>query len=84
MSFVKGKLTVKGTAFDRNLGGRDFDEVLVEKFITEFNAKYKFDLNSSAKAKFRLRTACEKVKKVCVCASLWLKLYLLLTLFPLD
>ena len=65
VSLVKGKLLVKGTAYDRNLGGRDFDEALVEKFVKEFNAKYKFDLNASAKAKFRLRTAVEKVKKVC-------------------
>ncbi|KAJ3293699.1 adenyl-nucleotide exchange factor sse1 [Borealophlyctis nickersoniae] len=63
VSFVKGKLIVKGTAFDRNFGGRDFDEVLAQRFIQEFNAKYKMDIASSAKATFRLRQACERVKK---------------------
>ncbi|KAJ3155150.1 adenyl-nucleotide exchange factor sse1 [Geranomyces variabilis] len=64
VSFVKGKLVVKGTAYDRNLGGRDFDEVLVQHFAKEFTAKYKIDINSNAKAIFRLRQACEKVKKI--------------------
>lgn len=64
VSFVKGKLIVKGTAFDRNLGGRDFDELLVEHYAKEFTQKYKIDINSNAKAKFRLRQACEKVKKI--------------------
>lgn len=61
---MKGKLIVKGTAYDRNLGGRDFDEVLVQHYIKEFDAKYKLDINSSAKAVYRLRQGCEKVKKV--------------------
>jgi heat shock protein 4 len=63
-SFVKGKLLVKGSAFDRNLGGRDFDQALVLHFIKEFDKKYKLDIGSSAKAIFRLRTAIEKVKKI--------------------
>lgn len=53
-----------GTAYDKYLGGRDFDDVLVDKFTLEFNEKHKFDLNKNAKSKFRLRSACEKVKKV--------------------
>ncbi|TPX30588.1 hypothetical protein SmJEL517_g05873 [Synchytrium microbalum] len=64
VSFVKGKLIVKAAAYDRNLGGRNFDEVLVEHFIEEFKGKYKIDIGSNAKARYRLRAACEKVKKV--------------------
>ena len=64
VSFVKGKLVVKGTAYDRNLGGRNFDEVLVEHYIEEFKTKFKIDIGSNAKARHRLRAACEKVKKV--------------------
>ncbi|KAJ1558338.1 adenyl-nucleotide exchange factor sse1 [Nowakowskiella sp. JEL0078] len=64
VSFVKGKLVVKGTAFDRNLGGRDFDELLLEHFVKEFDAKYKMDIKSNKKATYRLRMAIEKVKKV--------------------
>ncbi|RKO86845.1 Hsp70 protein-domain-containing protein [Blyttiomyces helicus] len=64
VSFVKGKLVVKGTSYDRNLGGRDFDELLVDHFTKIFDAKYKMDIKSNAKAIFRLRAACEKVKKI--------------------
>lgn len=63
-SFIKGKVIIKGTAQDRNLGGRDFDQTLVNHFIKEFDAKYKLDIKSSSKAVFRLRTQIEKVKKV--------------------
>ncbi|KAJ3322099.1 adenyl-nucleotide exchange factor sse1 [Boothiomyces sp. JEL0866] len=64
VSFVKGKLTILGVACDRNLGGRDFDQVIVDHYTKEFNAKYKMDIGSNAKATFRLRQGAEKVKKV--------------------
>jgi heat shock protein 4 len=44
VSFVKGKLVVKGTACDRNLGGRDFDEVLARHFCAEFKKTAKVRL----------------------------------------
>ena len=49
-------------AWDRNLGGRDFDEVLFDHFCEEFGAKHKIDIKSNARASFRLRLACEKVR----------------------
>jgi heat shock protein 4 len=55
---------VKGVAWERNLGGRDFDEVLLNHFVEEFKTKYKIDIRTNAKALFRLRLACERVKKV--------------------
>ncbi|KAJ3087232.1 adenyl-nucleotide exchange factor sse1 [Quaeritorhiza haematococci] len=64
VSFVKGKLVVKGTAYDRNLGGRDFDEALVQHYADEFGKKYRMDIRGSAKAMHRLRAGCEKVKKI--------------------
>jgi heat shock protein 4 len=64
VSFEKGKLVVKGTACDRNLGGRDYDQVLAKHYTEEFSKKYKIDINSNAKAKFRLLQACERVKKI--------------------
>ncbi|KAJ3070834.1 adenyl-nucleotide exchange factor sse1 [Podochytrium sp. JEL0797] len=64
VQFVKGKLTVKSTAYDRNLGGRDFDEKIVDHYVTEFDKKYKMDIRSNPKALFRLRQGCEKVKKI--------------------
>ncbi|MFS8015492.1 putative Heat shock protein 70 family [Helianthus anomalus] len=51
-------------SFDQNLGGRDFDEVLFKHFAAQFNEKYKIDVYSNARAFVRLRTSCEKVKKV--------------------
>lgn len=61
VSFKKGQLQVLAHAWDRNLGGRNFDEVLFEHFVKEFDAKFKLDIKSSARACFRLRLACEKV-----------------------
>ena len=64
VAFSKGQLTVKSTAYDRNLGGRDVDYALLEHFSTEFKAKYKIDVMSNPKATFRLSAGCEKLKKV--------------------
>ena len=62
VAFTKGKLQVLAHAWDRNLGGRDFDEVLFDHFCEEFGAKHKIDIKSNARASFRLRLACEKVR----------------------
>lgn len=64
VAFRKGKLQVLSHAWDRNLGGRDFDEVLFDHFCEEFGGKHKIDIKSNARASFRLRMACEKLKKV--------------------
>lgn len=64
VAFNKGTLEVKGAAYDRNLGGRNFDKVLVDYFINEFKDKYKIDVNSNPKALFRLAAGCERLKKV--------------------
>ncbi|RIA92935.1 heat shock protein [Glomus cerebriforme] len=64
VSFVKGQLTIRSTAYDRHFGGRDFDQVLVNHFAEIFKEKYKIDVKSNSKALFRLRTAVEKLKKV--------------------
>lgn len=55
---------MKGTAYDRNLGGRDIDYALVKYFSEEFKTKYKIDVLSNPKAVFRLTAGCEKLKKV--------------------
>lgn len=62
--FAKGKLTVKSVAWDRHFGGRDFDLALTKHFAEEFKQKYKIDVMSNPKAKFRLLTAVEKLKKI--------------------
>ena len=62
VSFKKGQLQVKAHAWDRDLGGRDFDEVLFDYFVNKFDEQYKVDIRSSPRASFRLRLACEKVR----------------------
>lgn len=64
VAFSKGRLDVKSTAYDRNLGGRDIDYALLKHFAAEFQSKYKIDVHSSPKAIFRLSAGCEKLKKV--------------------
>jgi L1 cell adhesion molecule like protein len=57
-----GVFEVKATSGDTHLGGEDFDTLLVEYCIQEFNKKNKCDISSNKKAVRRLRTACEKAK----------------------
>ncbi|XP_007668484.2 heat shock 70 kDa protein 4 [Ornithorhynchus anatinus] len=63
-AFNKGKLKVLATAFDSTLGGRKFDEVLVNHFCEEFGKKYKLDIKSKIRALLRLSQECEKLKKL--------------------
>ncbi|KAK3526628.1 hypothetical protein QTP70_030838 [Hemibagrus guttatus] len=63
-AFNKGKLKVLATAFDAQLGGKDFDEVLVNYFCEEFAKKYKLDAKSKPRALVRLYQECEKLKKL--------------------
>ena len=64
VEFKKGELSVKSTAWDRHLGGRNIDKVLVDHFAEEFKEKYKIDLKTNPKAVVRVATAAEKLKKV--------------------
>lgn len=63
-AFNKGKLKVLGTAFDPFLGGKHFDEKLVDHFCAEFKTKYKLDAKSKIRALLRLSQECEKLKKL--------------------
>lgn len=63
-AFTKGHLEIKGTAFDQHLGGRQFDEILVDYFAKNIQEKYKEDVKSSVRSILRLRITSEKVKKV--------------------
>uniref|UniRef100_A0A671X4Z4 Heat shock protein family A (Hsp70) member 8b n=1 Tax=Sparus aurata TaxID=8175 RepID=A0A671X4Z4_SPAAU len=46
-----------------DLGGEDFDNRMVNHFISEFKRKYKKDISDSKRAVRRLRTACERAKR---------------------
>ncbi len=64
LSIDDGLFEVKSTAGDTHLGGEDFDNVLVDHFVKEFKRKNKKDLSNSNRAIRRLKTACEKAKRV--------------------
>ncbi|KAI0699889.1 heat shock protein 70 [Cerioporus squamosus] len=64
VAFSKGQLTVKSTAYDHHVGGRDIDYALLKHFAAEFKEKYKIDVLSNPKAIFRLNAGCDRVKKV--------------------
>uniref|UniRef100_A0A4W6FG37 Heat shock protein family A (Hsp70) member 4 like n=1 Tax=Lates calcarifer TaxID=8187 RepID=A0A4W6FG37_LATCA len=63
-AFNKGKLKVLATAFDLYLGGRNFDEALVDYFCEEFKIKYKLNVRDNPRALLRLHQECEKLKKL--------------------
>ena len=59
-----GIFEVKATAGDTHLGGEDFDNLLVDYCADEFKKKNKVDIKQNAKALRRLRTACERAKRI--------------------
>ncbi|XP_068571811.1 heat shock 70 kDa protein 4a [Cebidichthys violaceus] len=63
-AFNKGKLKILATAFDSELCGKAFDDILVNHFCEEFGKKYKLDVKSKPRALVRLHQECEKLKKL--------------------
>ena len=55
---------VRSTAGDTHLGGEDFDNRVVNHFIAEFRRKYNKDISNNKRAVRRLRTACERAKRI--------------------
>jgi heat shock protein 1/8 len=64
ITIEKGVFEVKATHGYTHLGGEDFDDRLVEFCIAEFKKKTGFDLTKNARASRRLRTECEKAKRI--------------------
>ncbi|KAI9988652.1 hypothetical protein PInf_022102 [Phytophthora infestans] len=63
LTIEDGIFEVKATAGDTHLGGEDFDNRLVEFFVTELKCKPRKDMTSNQRALRRLRTACERAKR---------------------
>jgi len=63
LTIEEGIFEVKSTAGDTHLGGEDFDNRLVDFFLTEFKRKFKKDMRTNQRALRRLRTACERAKR---------------------
>ncbi|KAG8505391.1 Heat shock 70 kDa protein 4L [Galemys pyrenaicus] len=83
-AFNKGKLKVLATAFDPYLGGRNFDEALVDHFCEELQAKYKVGVRENPRALLRLRQECEKLKKLMSANAADLPLHIECFLSDLD
>ncbi|XP_004472460.1 heat shock-related 70 kDa protein 2-like [Dasypus novemcinctus] len=64
LSIQEAIFEVKATAGDTHLGGEDFDDRMVNHLIKEFKHKHKKDITSDKRAVRRLRTACEKAKRI--------------------
>ncbi|CAG2234225.1 HSPA4 [Mytilus edulis] len=56
--------TVLATNFDPCLGGRNFDKILADYFQQDFKERYKVDAGKNMKARLRLETECERLKKL--------------------
>jgi len=63
LTIEDGIFEVKSTAGDTHLGGEDFDNRMVNHFVTEFKRKHKKDISGNPRALRRLRTACERAKR---------------------
>ena len=59
-----GIFEVKATGGDTHLGGEDFDNRLVDFCVREFKRKHKVDPTGNNRAMRRLRTSCERAKRV--------------------
>lgn len=59
-----GIFEVKATGGDTHLGGEDFDNRMVDWCVREFKRKNKSDPTGNARSMRRLRTSCERAKRV--------------------
>lgn len=64
LTIDEGIFEVKATAGDTHLGGEDFDNKLVEYCAADFLKKKKIDIHNNPRAMRRLRTQCEKAKRI--------------------
>jgi heat shock protein 4 len=62
--FTPDKVKIVAHHSDRNLGGRDFDYAMMEKFAAEFDKKHGNDPMENVRCKLRILEACEKARKV--------------------
>jgi len=63
LDIIDGVFDVKATGGDTHLGGEDFDNLMANYLIKEFQKKTKIDISQNARAQRRLQAACEKAKR---------------------
>jgi len=64
LAIDSGVFEVKATAGDTHLGGEDFDHLLVEYCSNDFKRKTGMDISNNPRALRRLRTQCERAKRI--------------------
>jgi L1 cell adhesion molecule like protein len=64
LTIEDGIFEVKATAGDTHLGGEDFDNKLVEWCAADFLKKSGVDIRDNPRAMRRLRTQCERAKRI--------------------
>ena len=64
LSIEEGIFEVKATNGHTHLGGEDFDNVLVDYCMMQFKKQTGIDIAGNARAMRRLRTQCEKTKRI--------------------
>jgi len=64
LTIEDGVFEVKATAGNTHLGGEDLDNILVDYFANDFKRKTGKDLRQSPRSIRRLRTACERAKRI--------------------
>lgn len=64
LTVEEGVFQVKATNGHTHLGGEDFDNKLVDFCIEEFKKKSGNDIKGNARAMRRVRTQCEKAKRL--------------------
>lgn len=62
LEMFEGVLEVKASCGNNSLGGKDFDEALMDKLVTEFQKEHGISLKKDRKAMARLKEAAEKAK----------------------
>jgi heat shock 70kDa protein 1/2/6/8 len=64
LTIEEGIFEVKATNGHTHLGGEDFDNRIVDYCVAEFKKKTGIDISGNARALRRLRTQCEKAKRI--------------------
>lgn len=64
LSIEDGIFEVKATNGHTHLGGEDFDNILVDYCMSQFKKQSSIDITGNARAMRRLRTQCEKTKRI--------------------
>lgn len=64
LTIEEGIFEVKATAGNTHLGGEDFDNKLVEFCAADFQRKTGHDVRRNKRAMRRLRTQCERAKRI--------------------